>query len=273
MDKTIEKTLDKRGLRAGGDAEAWQSVLELCGDQLRENSGREKADDPVEKRVCSRSYTLKQAARLAGVNPATLRHAATELALDSFLDPRGKLRFPVYSFQPTAADPDLSEMIAGYERLRADDLSAALGVNTRRFKRHLSEAGISAKHMTWRDVRGLWNLPETFTEFTELLGAKDEDKQDGKAKRKRSSRSRRRRRQEAKKKLRNRLIDAFPKWRNAYRERQQLYLHIGEPNSGKTHDALNALKDAGSGWYLAPLRLLAYEILIGSTAKAWPAAC
>ena len=37
-------------------------------------------------------------------------------------------------------------------------------------------------------------------------------------------------------------------------------MHIGAPNSGKTHDALEALKAAGSGWYLAPLRLLAYEI-------------
>ena len=60
--------------------------------------------------------------------------------------------------------------------------------------------------------------------------------------------------------MRNRLIDAFPKWRNAWRDQQQLYLHIGAPNSGKTHDALQALKEAGSGWYLAPLRLLAYEI-------------
>ncbi len=260
MDKTIEKTLDERESQAGGDSEAWQSVLELCGDELRDNAGREKNDDPVEKRVCSRSYTLKQAARLAGVNSATLRHAATELALDSFLDPRGKLRFPVYSFKPTAADPDLSEMIAGYERLRPDTLSAALGVDTRRLKRQLSELGLSVKNLTWRDVRGLWNLPETYAEFNQLLVAKTEDKEEGKSKRKRGSRSRRRRRQEAKKKLRNRLIDAFPKWRNANREHQQLYLHIGEPNSGKTHDALQALKEAGSGWYLAPLRLLAYEI-------------
>ena len=259
MDKTIEKTLDERESQAGGDSEAWQSVLELCGDELRDNAGREKNDDPVEKRVCSRSYTLKQAARLAGVNSATLRHAATELALDSFLDPRGKLRFPVYSFKPTAADPDLSEMIAGYERLRPDTLSAALGVDTRRLKCQLSELGLSVKNLTWRDVRGLWNLPETYAEFNQLLVAKTEDKEEGKSKRKRGSRSRRRR-QEAKKKLRNRLIDAFPKWRNANREHQQLYLHIGEPNSGKTHDALQALKDAGSGWYLAPLRLLAYEI-------------
>ena len=261
MERTIEKTLNGREQLADGEGDAWQSALELCGDQFREGTGREKADDPVEKRVCARSYTLKQAARLAGVNPATLRHAATELALDSFLDPRGKVRFPVYSFKPTAADPDLSEMIAGYERLRPDDLCAALGIDRRRLRSRLSEADISAKHMTWRDVRGLWNLPETFAGFSQLLSAKTGDAAADKTKRKRGSRSRRRRRQDARKKLRNRLIDAFPKWRNAYREHQQLVLHIGAPNSGKTHDALQALKDAGSGWYLAPLRLLAYEIL------------
>lgn len=260
MNRTIEMTVDDRELRAGEDAEAWLSALELCGDQLRENAGREKDSDPVEKRVCSRSYTLKQAARMAGVNAATLRHAAAELALDSFLDPRGKLRFPVYSFKPTAADPDLGEMIAGYERLRPDELSAALGVNARRLKSQLAEAGIPAKNMTWRDVRGWWKLPETYAEFKGMLDARTDDKLEGKSKRKRGGRSLRRRRQEARKKLRNRLIDAFPKWRNAWREHQQLVLHIGEPNSGKTHDALEALKQAGSGWYLAPLRLLAYEI-------------
>ena len=81
-----------------------------------------------------------------------------------------------------------------------------------------------------------------------------------KRKKGRGGRSRRRRQREAETRLRNRLIDAFPKWRNDYRDQQQLFLHIGEPNSGKTHDALEALKSAGSGWYLAPLRLLAYEI-------------
>ncbi|WP_019413793.1 DEAD/DEAH box helicase [Paenisporosarcina sp. TG20] len=37
-------------------------------------------------------------------------------------------------------------------------------------------------------------------------------------------------------------------------------LHIGETNSGKTHQALQKLKKAESGLYLAPLRLLAFEI-------------
>lgn len=41
--------------------------------------------------------------------------------------------------------------------------------------------------------------------------------------------------------------------------KRHFILHIGPTNSGKTHDALKALKNANSGVYLAPLRLMAYE--------------
>ena len=173
MESTIDKEIDRGQISAAADSEAWLSVLELCGEQRREGAARAKPDDPVEKRVCSRSYTLKQASRLAGVNGATLRQAAAELALDSFLDPRGKLRFPVYSFKPTAADPDLREMIAGYERLQLEEICAVLGMTAHRLKRRLDEVGLSPKGLVWRDVRGLWNLPDTFMEFSEqLAGAK-----------------------------------------------------------------------------------------------------
>ncbi|PLT32764.1 DEAD/DEAH box helicase [Bacillus sp. V5-8f] len=37
-------------------------------------------------------------------------------------------------------------------------------------------------------------------------------------------------------------------------------LHIGETNTGKTHQALQKMKEAASGLYLAPLRLLALEV-------------
>lgn len=37
-------------------------------------------------------------------------------------------------------------------------------------------------------------------------------------------------------------------------------LHIGETNTGKTHHALQKMKEADSGLYLAPLRLLALEV-------------
>ena len=41
--------------------------------------------------------------------------------------------------------------------------------------------------------------------------------------------------------------------------RRKFILHVGPTNSGKTHTALEALKQASHGIYLAPLRLLAYE--------------
>ena len=60
--------------------------------------------------------------------------------------------------------------------------------------------------------------------------------------------------------LRARLVAAFPAWRHPRRSEQRLYISEGPTNSGKTHDAISALAAAGSGWYLAPLRLLAFEI-------------
>ena len=51
-------------------------------------------------------------------------------------------------------------------------------------------------------------------------------------------------------------IDLFPLAREMHRK---FILHIGPTNSGKTYEAIEALKEAGDGAYLAPLRLLAYE--------------
>ena len=46
----------------------------------------------------------------------------------------------------------------------------------------------------------------------------------------------------------------------ARKMKRHFVLHIGPTNSGKTYDALEALKRAKKGIYLAPLRLLAFEI-------------
>ncbi|MCD7893017.1 MAG: hypothetical protein LUG60_04865 [Erysipelotrichaceae bacterium] len=54
----------------------------------------------------------------------------------------------------------------------------------------------------------------------------------------------------------NNIIDLYPLTRKMQRH---FVLHIGETNSGKTHDAIEALKKCDKGIYLAPLRLLAYE--------------
>ena len=52
-------------------------------------------------------------------------------------------------------------------------------------------------------------------------------------------------------------IDLYPEARQLERH---FILHIGPTNSGKTHDALEELRMAPSGVYLAPLRLLACEV-------------
>jgi ATP-dependent RNA helicase SUPV3L1/SUV3 len=54
-------------------------------------------------------------------------------------------------------------------------------------------------------------------------------------------------------------------------KRQVRYvLHIGETNTGKTHHALERMKDAYSGLYLAPLRLLALEVFDKLNAEGMP---
>ena len=50
--------------------------------------------------------------------------------------------------------------------------------------------------------------------------------------------------------------DLFPLAREMNR---RFIIHVGPTNSGKTYEAIEALKRAESGVYLAPLRLLAYE--------------
>lgn len=47
-------------------------------------------------------------------------------------------------------------------------------------------------------------------------------------------------------------------------------LHIGETNTGKTHHALKKMKQAASGIYLAPLRLLALEVYDKLNAEGTP---
>ncbi|WP_066321786.1 DEAD/DEAH box helicase [Bacillus sp. FJAT-29814] len=47
-------------------------------------------------------------------------------------------------------------------------------------------------------------------------------------------------------------------------------LHIGETNTGKTHHALEKMKQADSGLYLAPLRLLALEVYDKLNAEGTP---
>jgi ATP-dependent RNA helicase SUPV3L1/SUV3 len=57
------------------------------------------------------------------------------------------------------------------------------------------------------------------------------------------------------------LDDIFAKeYSPSHRRNIRYVLHIGETNTGKTYHALEKMKEAESGLYLAPLRLLALEV-------------
>ncbi|MEH7178148.1 helicase-related protein [Neobacillus vireti] len=56
----------------------------------------------------------------------------------------------------------------------------------------------------------------------------------------------------------------------SFGRRVRYVLHIGETNTGKTHHALEQMKKANSGLYLAPLRLLALEVYDKLNAEGTP---
>lgn len=70
---------------------------------------------------------------------------------------------------------------------------------------------------------------------------------------------------EEERKLQSMIMNEIPKripdlYPFARRMKRHFIMHVGPTNSGKTYDALERLKTAKKGIYLAPLRLLAYEI-------------
>ncbi len=58
-----------------------------------------------------------------------------------------------------------------------------------------------------------------------------------------------------------RLLPSNPKdeYPMARKMKRKFFLHLGETNTGKTYNALQRLKNSGSGVYLSPLRILALE--------------
>ena len=86
---------------------------------------------------------------------------------------------------------------------------------------------------------------------------------------------RRRRQEELEAKLRASMLDQIPEkyidFFPAAREiKREFVLHVGPTNSGKTYDAMKALRRAGDGVYLAPLRLLAFEQYEQMNADGYP---
>src|SRR5258707_7967821 len=123
----------------------------------------------------------------------------------------------------------------------------------------------------WRKVAGWDSLPETLIDFRALyaerkgvwLETREVERTEERRKQNEQRGVERTRKDEQRKQraeLRARLLAASRAWQHAGRADQRVILHVGPPNSGKTHSALDILSIANNGWYLAPLRLLAFEV-------------
>jgi hypothetical protein len=241
--------------------EQWLALLPDCGDVLRPDSREGKTG---RLQVVARTYTMANAARRLGIRERTLEQAVREGQIQVLVDPEGSQRLPVQAVEAALNDPEYGERITAYETLTARDISVVCDVTYNTVRRRLQRAGIKRAQPQWGEVRGKWNLPATLQEFYTVRKQKMDEwratRDAERAELERLATEQKRIEREQRDTLRARLVASFPTWQHEGRSDQHIYLHIGPPNSGKTHEALNALAEAQSGWYLAPLRLLAYEI-------------
>ncbi len=242
-------------------ASSWEKLLEKCGTVIRPGVRDGKN---VRMQVLARTYTVGSAAQRIGVRQVTLERAIDEGRIEAFEDPEGRLRIPADAVEAAFENPEYAEHITAFELVSANDLAIVLDTSFPSIKRRLQKIGLRRGEPRWGELRGELDLPETYREFRAVLKERTETfrtqrQQEREAENKELEQERKAER-ELRSSLRAKLVAAFPTWRHDGRAEQRIVLHVGPPNSGKTYQALQALMEAGSGWYLAPLRLLAFEI-------------
>jgi len=250
------------------DDEQWETALQLAGDFVRDD-----AHDGTSRRlrVLARSYTLRTAAHQLGIAEETLGRAIHEGRMSNFIDPDGISRIAAADVQTALGDANYLDQIAAFEVVKIREIAAVLNIPYPAIRKRLFRAKIDKGTPRWGDVRGRWGLPDTLSQFRALLSQQTETRRSVRMERieaqeraisdeRRVQQEHRQRERRERDELRARLVAAFPTWQHDGRADQHITIHVGPPNSGKTHLALDALANAESGWYLAPLRLLAFEI-------------
>jgi hypothetical protein len=263
--------------------EAWDAVQSFCGEALRPDARDGKNS---RMRVHARTYVLASAAKRLSLPLRVLETAATQKTIPSFIDPDSKIRIPAYAVEEAFRNTEGWEKIAGWSEVRARQISLVSGLSIATVVSRMRQANIAGSRPYWNQVRGEWGLPHSYKEFfqtwAERLPAWLESQPNKEARpliktTRRPIRGPRIFHREPDEKLktgerheiRRRLASAFPNWKMD-RAGQKVHLHIGPTNSGKTFEALNDLAAAGSGWYLAPLRLLAFEVYDALNARGVP---
>lgn len=237
---------------------------ETANSQKSETDTDEPLDNETLDQGAGKLYTINRARRMLDIHKFTLQNAIDDGLLQAVEGTDGKLRIPESEIDRALDDPVLYERIADAQRIKVRDLADAFQMKVSEVRKTLSQDGFGRGNPYWSEVRGRYGLPDNLPEFRQLVLDNREVYRDRKRTSRESRKERRRRRREEEQQRRNQLraqlVAAFPAWADNDRTDQHMTLHIGPPNSGKTHDALDRLAEAANGWYLAPLRLLAWEI-------------
>ena len=236
----------------------WAALLPEAGEVERPR--HKPAETGPRAQVLARTYTITTAARRMNLHTETVEAALEKALLSSFVDPEQVRRIPAQQVEQCLADATALNALWDIEAVRGREIALVLDVDAKRVSRRLHKAGLRSSRAPWGRVKGRWGLPATLPEFRAVLAEKlriVQEERDAQLAAERERELAERARRVA---LRERLVASFPTWQHDGRTDQHLVLHIGPPNSGKTHDAMQALAVATSGWYLAPLRLLAFEV-------------
>lgn len=244
---------------------AWKACEPLCGTVLRPGVTNTKTSKLT---VIARTYTEESAAKRLSLPVQVIKDAVKDGALPALIDPEHRVRIPAGAVERAAMNEHEWDKIAGYEVIKTRHISLVSGLSFSTVRGRLRKAGFSSSAPTWGQVRGMWGLPNNLKEFHAIaderfpiwLKSVLAEKEAALWEMEGSARKVSQREREERESLRQKLFEMFPTWDGHDRQDQHITLHLGPTNSGKTFQGINQLMIAGSGWYLAPLRLLAHEI-------------
>lgn len=267
----------------------WQEILEWAGDEYRR--GGSYPNDAIPAQAMARLYTRSQAEEELGVARRVFKMMSGSRDLPMRRCPDGAVRMRAADVHRLRQSPEKIQAVEDQIEINIWQIRTLTDLKVSYLKTLLHNAGVRPKHRgkgkrnksgdeyyLWGDVRQLfwpegdhpsmldieineeaggagsqawWS--ETIIQIHEEITEKRRQQREAKQRRKEERRQQR----DA---LRSQMIDNFPSWLREDDIDQIAYIHVGPTNSGKTHDALEELAQAGSGWYLAPLRLLAREM-------------
>ncbi|MGB7339870.1 MAG: helicase-related protein [Phototrophicaceae bacterium] len=250
----------------------WKDALTLAGGIMRPDGND---GDTVEQQAIARSYTVSRARRRLNLHQNTVANAVEKgIIQGAFIDPVFNLRIPAREIEDVFNNNERYEAIAQLERIAARELADAMNIKTSTVRKRLRQLGLDHAKPEWQTVKGQWNLPETLRDFRRLVDRERANRRQEKKEQRINAKERKEQRREEERQrraeLRAQLVASFPAWSELDRSKQLMMLHVGPPNSGKTYDSINRLAEAGNGWYLAPLRLLAWEIFDRLNARGVP---